>query len=143
MPQRKRRVRIRRKTQLITKTDRQEMEDKIQEIVDNMEEVKRLQQENTNGMEELESIMKHLALKNFHAPTGDADFITPQGKASRKVNPLLFRDLVTDEEFMESATIAIGAAKKMLSERELASVVDETAAKPKKPVLVVTPASSK
>lgn len=87
---------------------------------------------------EIEEVMVTSSLVQHSTPRGVANMVTPAGKASSYIPPAKFSALVSTDEFMATVSVPIGAAKKVLSEKEIDKIKVTTPAVTKDPVLKVT-----
>jgi hypothetical protein len=87
---------------------------------------------------ELLPAFRAAGVETWPGKEGSADIKIPMGNGSTVIDVYAFRDIVTDEDFMEAVTVTKAAALKCLSGKELDSVSEVTAGKPKSPILVFT-----
>ena len=88
--------------------------------------------------EELQKLMEAKGILKVSASNSEANLVTPKGRVTQKVRPKDFKGIVSEDDFMDSVSVTITAAKKVLSEKELKKVVDIIEPKAKEAVLKVT-----
>lgn len=103
----------------------------MQEIADKQKELATLQVEIEDGM-------KKAGMDRHEVDTAVAEIKSPQGKSTTVIDKKAFLDKVGMDDFMECASVGVTKAKKVLSEKELASVSETIPPKAKDPVLKIT-----
>lgn len=107
----------------------------VDDIMTIQERVSELQAEIARKTLELGNDLELYKIKEVVATKGAAVYVTPGSKATRTVVVRLFRGLVSEEDFLQAASVTIGDAKKFLSEKQLDSVCTTTPAVEKDPEL--------
>jgi hypothetical protein len=108
---------------------RQAIASNLQLIARCNEEIDRLCRERDIAFGAAEGLMKSAGFTHEEAHGYALLYEEQFTRASRTVRTKDFRDKVGDEKFMEVAKVNVGDAEKFLGEKEMAEVVDSTAAK--------------
>ena len=136
----KKRVRVRRtKEAILTAANKRQLGNQLDEIVEMMREVAELNEKIKQETEAMETMMQKFGIKEYNTLHGEAEIETPAPRATTVIDPALFKDLVTDEEFMECVSIGVTKAKKVITGRDLDKVSERKMSAPKPAKLVIKP----
>lgn len=111
------------------------MDELLKSIAEKNVEAARVSLERQAMEKELFDLMQMYKVAELEVPEAKAKITTPVGRAVNTVDPRGFFELVTEEDFFNSVTIGITAARKVLSEKELKPITDTVAGKKGDPVL--------
>ncbi|MCK5307065.1 MAG: hypothetical protein KAJ73_00505 [Zetaproteobacteria bacterium] len=135
----KNRVRVRKSK---NKTPAEEHSKELQGLLDRYAEtddkMKALATTQQNALGQIENLMNKTGLRYFDTVRAEANVAPGVSRSTTVVDPVAFKAAVSKADFMESITIPIGKAKKVLSERELKKCSDVKPGAKKPDVLKVT-----
>lgn len=131
------RVRIGRNKQSVSISDKRKMTQLSDDINRLQHEMELISKEVKEKSSELSELMTNGNVAKHEGLTSIAEMVVSPGRSSRTVRVKDYRDKVSEEEFMDSVSVTITAAKQNLTEKEMDEVCDTTPAKPGKPVLKV------
>ena len=100
-------------------------------IDEKQEEIAHLQNELVDDLRVLELAMKQVKKKELRGSTGIGQIYRPASKGSNEVPVRVYRDMVSEEDFLDSISVSVTKAKKHLSGKEFDRIVVPIAAKEK------------
>ena len=136
-PTRRRRVRPQASKVTAKKRELTKSEQQLALIRDIMIRQQALAVELKAAEEDMEKLMLSGRLEKVSLEDIIAEIVTPAGRKTRTVRVRDSRRLVSEEDFINCASISITAAQEVLSGKELESVCDVTLPKKKPPELRV------
>lgn len=136
-----RRVRLRRRrtdpTRGVAKVSKTELDAMVDSLGKDIRQKEELEKRIAEGMLALENVFKANNLQEWEASDAKAVIVRPMGRSSSFIPPEEFAERVSEQEFFEIAVIPVTAARKVLPERILNSILRTTPGKPKPPELKI------
>lgn len=132
------RTRLRRKAAtptVIPEVRRKKMLTIAKETEDKMLQILEIQNDIAENHRKMLEYMEEFNDKSLPAEYGTFAHDIPKGRGSTVIHVAEFKEMVTEEEFIECATIGVTKAKEVLSAKELANVSTTTPGKPGNPTV--------
>jgi hypothetical protein len=127
-----RRVRVKRETVALTSSDKNQLTRLVNEYSELQIQIDEAIRRQREILPDLHAKMRATGTKKWGTDLGEAERVIPVGRSTTLIDKQAFREVVSDEEFMDCITVGVTKAKEVLSGKELASI-SETIPPAKKP----------
>ena len=133
------RIRINRKTINAGNTVKQKLTKLTNEINNAQLAVEKLQKEIEDNKEKLYDLMESANIRKTTTKEAEAEIVVPKGRKTTTIPVREFKELVSEEEFLDTVTVPVTKAKKVITENELNKIAVVTPPAEKAPIVVVKP----
>lgn len=104
----------------------QALKARVDDTLDMINQIEKINAEIAQNLKAIEADMVKYRLSEVVGEKGAATYLRPAGKGTNIINPKLYNQKVKGNNFYDSITVSIAAAKKHLSEKELAEITTYT-----------------
>ena len=122
-----------------TSTNHVQLDTLVDGISQSMKKIAKLEADMKEDMEKLEALMQSIKIRSWQSRLGKAAMVTPPTRAANSIDVEKFALLVDQDDFNESISVTMTAAKKVLAGKDLEKCTIKGRTKQKPDELKVTP----